>query len=53
MESPLGPILANIFMDELERSVIPGITNKLNNCKRHVDDTICYIKADTINYVIS
>ena len=31
MASPLGPILANIFMVELERSVIPGLAKKLNN----------------------
>ena len=31
MASPLGPILANIFMVELERSVIPGLGKKLNN----------------------
>ena len=29
MVSPLGPILANIFMVELEHSVIPGLVNKL------------------------
>ena len=31
MGSALGPILANIFMVELERSVIPGLASKLNN----------------------
>ena len=31
MESLLGPILANIFMVEIGRSIIPGFANKLNN----------------------
>ena len=53
MGSPLGPILANVFMVELQRSVIPGLANKLNNWKRYVDDTICYIKVDSIDYVLS
>ena len=49
----LGPILANIFMVELERSVIPGLANKLNSWRRYVDSTICYIKMDSIDYVLS
>ena len=53
MGSPLGPILANIFMAELERSVIPGLANKLDNWRRYVDDTICNKKVDSIDYVLS
>ena len=52
MGSPLGPVLASIFMVELKRSLIPGLTNKLSNCSRYVDDTICYIKVDSIDYVL-
>ena len=40
-------------MVALERSVIPGLANKLNNWRRYVDDTICYIKVDSIYYVLS
>ena len=40
MRSPLSSILANISMVELERSVIPGLTNRLNNWRRYVDDTM-------------
>ena len=47
--SPLGSILANIFMFELGRSVIPRLANKLNNWRRYVGDTICHIKVDTID----
>ena len=34
MGSPLDAILANIFMVELERSVIPALAAKLNNWRR-------------------
>ena len=51
--SPLGPVLANIFMVELKHSVILGLANKLNNWRRYVDGTICYIKLDTIDSVLS
>ena len=53
MGSPLGPKLVNISMVELERPVIPGLANKLNNWRRYVDDTICYIKVDSVDYVFS
>ena len=52
MGSPLGPILANIFMVELERSVKPTLMDKMKCWTRYVDDTFCYIKTDSINYVL-
>ena len=51
--SPLGPVLVNIFMVELECSVISCLADKLNNWRIYVDDTICYIKADSSDYVLS
>ena len=50
---PLGPILTNIYMAELEHFVKPGLFNKLNNWGRYVDDPIYYIKVDSIDYVLS
>ena len=44
MGSPLAPILANIFMVELERNLIPILKDNLSCWKRHVDDTIVFIK---------
>ena len=44
MGSPLGPILANIFLTELELNVLPTIDNKIINWKRYVDDTLAYVK---------
>ena len=52
MGSPLGPILANIFMVELERSVIPTLMDKMKCWTRYVDDTLSYIKTDSIHYVL-
>ena len=47
--SPLGPILANMFMVELERSVIETLMDKMKCWTMHVDDTLCYIKTDSID----
>ena len=41
MGSPLGPVLANIFMVELETSVIPNLSNKVKLWKRFAHDTFC------------
>ena len=41
MESPLGPVLADIFMIELEKVVLPELTECIKYWKRYVDDTIC------------
>ena len=50
MRSPLGPMLVNKLMVELELSVILDLANKLNNWRRYVYDMVCYIKADSIDY---
>ena len=52
MDSPLGPVLANIFMMELERNIIPKLSNDISLWKRYVDDTICFIKLTSINKVL-
>ena len=44
MGSPLGPVLAGIFMVELERTVLPTLKDHMSTWKRYVDDTITYIK---------
>ena len=40
--SPYGPILANIFMVELERSVITTPMDKMKCWTMHVDNTLLY-----------
>ena len=52
MGSPLGPVLANIFMVELKRNIIPTLSNDILIWKRYVDDTICFIKLTSINKVL-
>ena len=51
MGSPLGPVLEDIFMVELENNIIPGLQESLSFWKRYVDDTICFVKIGTINYI--
>ena len=50
--SPIGPVLANIFMVELERNIIPILSNDLSLWKIYADDTICFIKLPSINKVL-
>ena len=53
MGSPLGPVLAGIFMVELERTILPALTKHMRPRKRYVDDTISYIKEESIEHVLS
>ena len=52
MGSPLGPILAGIFMVELETTTVPTLGNLLRKWKRYVDDTYCIAKADSVNEIL-
>ena len=51
MGSPLalGPVLADIFMVELEISVITTLGRLLLKWKRYADDTFCNVKIGTAN----
>ena len=51
MGSPLGPVLSDIFMIELETSLLPGLTDYLQYWKRYIDDTICFKKVGSVNYI--
>ena len=53
MGSPLAPILANTFMVELERNLIPILKDHLSCWRRYVDDTICFIKNGSVEHVLS
>ena len=53
MGSPLGPLLAGIFMVDLERSLVPLLTAELSFWKRYVDDIITFAKIGRVNHVLS
>ena len=53
MGSPLAPVLADIFMVELERIVVPTLATHLRFWRRYVDDTICFVKTGSIEYILS
>ena len=46
MGSPLGALFANIFMCELENTIIPSLGDKVRHWKRYVDDTFAFIKPN-------
>ena len=39
MGSPLGPVLTDIFMVELETKVIPTVIDSIYHWRRYADDT--------------
>ena len=53
MGSPLGPVLAGIFMIKLENSLLPNLAKYITFWKRYVDDTICFVKRGTTEFIIS
>ena len=53
MGSPLGPVLADIFMMELENSLAPNMTKYIMYWKQYVDDTICFVNIGTTEFIIS
>ena len=53
MGSPLGPVIAGIFMVELERNLLPTLSQYMTSWKRYVDDTISYVKVDCIENVLN
>ena len=51
--SLLGPVLADIFMTELEKTLLPGIyIHYIKFWRRYVDDTISYVKIGSIKHVL-
>ena len=52
MGSPLGPVLANIFMVELETSVIQNLSNKVKLWKGFVDDIYCLARPEYIDNIL-
>ena len=53
MGSPLGLVLADVFVIELENSLLPKLTKYITLWKQYVDDTICFVKVGTTEFIIS
>ena len=53
MGSLLGPVIAGIFMVELERNLLPTLSQYMTSCKRYADDTISYVKVDYIENLLN
>ena len=51
MGSPLGPVLAGIFMVELETQIIPTLENMVLNLKSFVDGTIGSVKVASVSKI--
>ena len=51
--SLLDPVLAGIFMIELEGTILPTLREHMSPWKRYVDDTISYITEEYIEPVLS
>ena len=51
MGSLLGPVLANIFMAELEKNIIPPLSDK-KLWKCYVDDTLAIVKTDAVKNLL-
>ena len=52
MGSPLDLVLANMFMVELQKSVIPDLNDKVKLWKRFVVDTYCLARSEYIDSVL-
>ena len=53
MGSLSGPLIAGIFMVELERNLLPTLFQYMASWKRYVNDTTSYVKVDCIENVLN
>ena len=53
MGSPLGPVVADIFIVELETGIFSTLGNIVLNWKRFVYDTIGYVENGSIDITLS
>ena len=53
MGSPLGPVIANVFMVHLEETIVPELQEVMPLWKRYVDDTFTFVKKNHISDVVA
>ena len=53
MGYPLEPILANVFMVELENTFVPRMYQHVKKWRRYVDENFAYVKNESIVYVLT
>ena len=53
MSSPLGLVIVNIFMVELETTLVPKFEDHVQKWRRFVNDTFTYVKIGSVEYVLS
>ena len=53
MSSPLGPVLANTFMVELENTLVPRLHQHVKKWRRYLYDTFAYVKSESTDYVLT
>ena len=52
MGSPLGPLLANVFMTWLKEDLIPTLKPCLCNWKRYLNDTHAYVEPLKVEFIL-
>ena len=53
MGSPLGPVLANVFMVHLEETIVPQLSVTMTTWRRYVDDTFTIVEKGKVSEIIS
>ena len=51
--SPLVPVLAGIFMTELENKLVPTLKEYPSFWRRYTDDTLCFVKEGSCEFVLA
>ena len=52
MGSPLGPVLANVFMVDLEETIVPRLQGSMPTWRRYVDDTFTIVEKGKRDEII-
>ena len=52
MGNPLGPVIANIFMVELECTLVPRMGDALTEWIRYVDDTFTFVRKGELQNIM-